>query len=745
MRLAAPITGIIALAILLLAPDARASLAPGDVLIASPDGQVLHLDPASGVVTTWASGGLLCSPEDVVIAPTRRVFVLDGCASAIVEIHPLTGAQTALPTSGPSLGYSFGLGLEAAGTLLVAGGAAGNEILRFDPATGAGSVVATAPSGTFLLDVVADAGGDVLVSGQGQGGGGVLLRVDPTTGAQTTLASGALVAHLAIEPDGNLVAPASSDVTRTTPVSGATTTIASGLPVQPWGIAVEEGGGLLVGIGGANEVRRIDPATGASVLVASLVAYPSGLAVVPPAPPLRGGSVLAADDVHDAILAIDPATGVQSLVVADVDGLAAIALEGSDLLAAAASDILRVDPTSAAATVVTSFFSLLPSDLDLHPDGELVVTGSVRTGHPFDPFTPIDHGSVYFVDPQTGSQQLVTGEVTGPDAFGPGAGVAVEPNGSILVSHLERIDLIFGWDTLEPGITRIVPTTGQVDTVAEGPPFVTLGGITYYDADPALDSYVLVADQHAATGPFDPDVFSVEWFFGTVGNPIPESSDCGPRDVAMAADGGAYVAGACGRLLYVDPNLTGYATVSADAMLASPRRLAVVPPECGDGRDNDGDGQADYPDDPGCASADDLRETDPGLACDDGLDNDGDGRADFDPVTWADPGGVGSFAAGSGDPGCRSPGSAREDPQCQNGVDDGDADPALDYDGGASHNGGVALGTPDPQCAGKPWRNAEGRSSACGLGAELTWAVPLLAWVRRGIRRARGGVIAARP
>ena len=47
-------------------------------------------------------------------------------------------------------------------------------------------------------------------------------------------------------------------------------------------------------------------------------------------------------------------------------------------------------------------------------------------------------------------------------------------------------------------------------------------------------------------------------------------------------------------------------------------------------------------------------------ACNDGLDNDGDARIDFDPATAADP----AFQAGSGDPGCRTAASIKENPQC---------------------------------------------------------------------------------
>ena len=64
---------------------------------------------------------------------------------------------------------------------------------------------------------------------------------------------------------------------------------------------------------------------------------------------------------------------------------------------------------------------------------------------------------------------------------------------------------------------------------------------------------------------------------------------------------------------------------------------------CGDGIDNDSDGQTDFPADPGCDSAQDDDETSDALVCDDGQDNDGDGLTDF-----------------PADPGCSSPTGSSE-------------------------------------------------------------------------------------
>lgn len=97
-------------------------------------------------------------------------------------------------------------------------------------------------------------------------------------------------------------------------------------------------------------------------------------------------------------------------------------------------------------------------------------------------------------------------------------------------------------------------------------------------------------------------------------------------------------------------------------------------------------------------------------ACQNGSDDDGDGLADFPD-----------------DPGCRSAESDLEDPQCDDGVDN-DGDGAADWDG-------AGLGPADPHCS-QPWRDRE-TAPACGLGAGLALVLPALARARRR-RRARG-------
>jgi hypothetical protein len=108
---------------------------------------------------------------------------------------------------------------------------------------------------------------------------------------------------------------------------------------------------------------------------------------------------------------------------------------------------------------------------------------------------------------------------------------------------------------------------------------------------------------------------------------------------------------------------------------------------CADGRDNDGDGKVDFPQDPGCTGFSDTSEKRATLQCDDGIDNEPDGLIDF-------------LVSGGGDPGCKDPSSPSETPQCDDGIDN-------DGDGGIDWHGGMASSNEDFACVGQPWHNDE--------------------------------------
>jgi cysteine-rich repeat protein len=88
--------------------------------------------------------------------------------------------------------------------------------------------------------------------------------------------------------------------------------------------------------------------------------------------------------------------------------------------------------------------------------------------------------------------------------------------------------------------------------------------------------------------------------------------------------------------------------------------------------------------------------------CNDGVDDDGDGLADF-----------------PADPGCQSISSPKENPLCDDGLDN-DGDHGIDWDGTP----------PDPQCEGRPWRDRE-KANGCGLGIELVALLWLARGLRR--------------
>jgi uncharacterized membrane protein len=131
-------------------------------------------------------------------------------------------------------------------------------------------------------------------------------------------------------------------------------------------------------------------------------------------------------------------------------------------------------------------------------------------------------------------------------------------------------------------------------------------------------------------------------------------------------------------------------------------------PACSNGLDDDGDGLADHPADPGCASVLDLDEYSHVAECDDGLDNDDDGDVDH-----------------PADAACESLTGAREGFQCDDGRDN-DGDGLIDWDGGSG-------GAPDPGCE-APRDGREGRLS-CGLGYELAPGFVVLLALRRRRRR----------
>ncbi len=135
-----------------------------------------------------------------------------------------------------------------------------------------------------------------------------------------------------------------------------------------------------------------------------------------------------------------------------------------------------------------------------------------------------------------------------------------------------------------------------------------------------------------------------------------------------------------------------------DALTDDLERAPLTPPACANDVDDDGDGLFDFGEDPDCASASDDLEL---PACRDGVDNDGDGRVDFTGSGLADSScscpndpteGAAEPACADGcdndsdglvdlqDPGCASVNDSDEynEPACRDGRDN-DSDGVSDY------------------------------------------------------------------
>ena len=242
-----------------------------------------------------------------------------------------------------------------------------------------------------------------------------------------------------------------------------------------------------------------------------------------------------------------------------------------------------------------------------------------------------------------------------------------------------------------------------------------------YGSDVALDGLaILTGDpQHELPTPGDREGAAYVYAFADCGNGIDDdldgfvdaadigcvgTSDSSEREIGLVCDD------------EIDDDFDAAAAFPEDPGCSGPGDSSERDPAlaCDNQVDEDGDGDVSFPFDQGCSGPGDPTETDPAVACDDGADNDSDGNVDY-----------------PADPGCWNTTHWIENPKCQNGIDD-DGQNGLDFDGGASVNGGVPIGPPDPSCGGLPY--VGGEPGGCGLGFELA---PLIAGLQLLRRRRR--------
>jgi Ca2+-binding RTX toxin-like protein len=316
------------------------------------------------------AGAQLCAGDIVVADPNAF-----GGTGGLIDVNPTTGTQTALSNDAISSQHLFS-----------------------DP-----TAVALVPDGTII---VADP--------KAFGGTGGLISVDPTTGQQAPLSSNAISAQ--------------------------------GLFEDPVGIAIDHSGQLLVtdsgAYGGGGAVIAVNRVSGEQSLVSNNSLSPTALFVNPFGIAVeRGGTILVADPdspapvsgTKGAIIAVDPATGAQKLVTtndtsqtglfADPLGVA-IETPGTLLVANTAGDptangVILVNRSSGQQYgLATEGTFAAPSGIAMDLDGKALVADSAAFG---------GGGGVIRVEPTTGSQSTVSGNPNSPPAL------FVDPQGLMVV------------------------------------------------------------------------------------------------------------------------------------------------------------------------------------------------------------------------------------------------------------------------------------------------------------------------
>jgi len=160
--------------------------------------------------------------------------------------------------------------LEPEGTLLLVENNPG-RLLRVDPASGRVTVLVA--SLTRPYSVVRTPGGAILV-----GVGNLLERVDAGGSATTVVQSDGDIGPLAVAPGGDVFYATADRVFRLPGGAGPAVPIGSPGLSAPHGLAVTVDGAVLVSDTGHDRVLRIDPASGATSVLAE-VGSPRGLDV----------------------------------------------------------------------------------------------------------------------------------------------------------------------------------------------------------------------------------------------------------------------------------------------------------------------------------------------------------------------------------------------------------------------------------------------------------------------------------
>jgi len=251
-------------------------------------------------------------------------------------------------------------------------------------------------------------------------------------------------------------------VLRLSTATGERTIVASGGKLaQPFGIALDANGDILVSDTGAQAIIRINSLTGSQSVVAAgaKLGFPFGIAID------LSGDILVANG--EAILRLNPMAG-QPITISGRGRfggsgghpLGIAVAENGDLIVAnvgSPSEIVRVNPRNGVQTIVSQG-SYLRNPRAIAVNGNDVYVTDVAT-----PDGNFGIGIVIHVDLSTGSQTVLA---SGGNLVGP-VGIAVDPNGQLVVGDPYTINPE-SRDLYDGGIIRIDPVGGGQFLIVRG-------------------------------------------------------------------------------------------------------------------------------------------------------------------------------------------------------------------------------------------------------------------------------------